>query len=194
MSTQVARRQKWFVLFCSLAVVVAAGCAARTPARSFPDLQQRLSPGVTVHVTDSTGTETRGTVIEVSPSGLTLVVDGVPRHMEQEVVSQVQTCGDPLWNGLLVGMAVGTAGALISDPTYAPCPNNAQMQCANSHVGQRVLEIGVMGGVGAGIDALIRRHRQVYLAPERAAGTPRVTVAPQVGASTVAIFITLGIP
>ena len=124
MLTQAAGRPTWRALFCSLAVVVVAGCAARTPARSFPDLQARMKRGTTIFVIDSSGTETRGRVVDVSPSALTFAVDGVQRRMEQETVRQVQTYGDSLWNGLLIGTAVATPGMLIADPTYEPCPNN----------------------------------------------------------------------
>lgn len=179
-------------LFCTLGLVVVAGCAARTPARSFSDLQQRLKRDATVYVIDSTGTETKGKVVDVSPSALILVVGGVQRRMEQETVRQVQSYGDSLWNGFVLGMAVATPGMLIADPTYEPCPNNAQMRCANSQVGQRIVAIGMMGAVGAGIDALIRGHHQVYLAADQSAGLRvRVAVAPRIGASTAALFVTL---
>ena len=152
---------------CSLAFVLLTGCAARTPARSFPDLQPRLKRGATVYVIDSTGNETKGRIVEVSSSALTLAVDGVQRRMEQETVRQVQTYGDSLWNGVVIGMAMATPGMLIADPTYGPCTNNARMQCANSRVGQRLLGVGIMGAVGAGIDALMRSRHQVYLAADR---------------------------
>jgi hypothetical protein len=193
-SSQAAGRQKWRGWLCSVAVA-AAGCAARPPARSFPDLQERLKRGTTVEVTDETGTDTRGTVIDVSPSALILAVDGVQRRMDQHTVRQVQTYGDPLWNGLLVGMAVATPAMLIADPTYDPCPNNVRMRCANSHVGQRILAISIMGGIGAGIDALIRGRHQVYLSPGRsAASVRRVTVVPHIGPSTAAVFIARCLP
>ena len=182
-------------LVLRLAVVVVAGCAARTPARSFGDLQERLKRGTTVYVIDGTGTETRGQIIDVSPSALTLAIDGVQRRMEQDTVRELQTYGDPLWNGLFIGMAVATPAMLIADPTYQPCPNNVQMRCANSHVGQRILAIGMAGGIGAGIDALIRGRQRVYMSPGRAAAsTARITVVPQIGPSTAAIFIAWRVP
>ncbi len=179
-------------LFCALALLAVAGCAAKAPARSFSALQQRLKPDATVFVIDSTGSETKGTVVNVSPSALILEVDGVQRRMEQESVRQVQSYGDSLWNGFLSGMAVGTSFALISDPMYEPCPDNAQMRCANPQVGQRILGVGVMAGVGVGIDALIRGRHQVYLAAGQSAGSrARVAVTPRVGVSTAALFITV---
>ena len=78
---------------------------------------------------------------------------------------------------------------------YEPCPTNVQMRCANYHVGQRILAIGLYGGIGAGIDAFIRGRHQVCLSPGRAAAsTARVTVVPQIGPSTAAIFIARRVP
>ena len=112
--------------------------------------------------------------------------------MGQESVRQVQSYGDSLWNGFLIGMAGATPGMLIADPTYEPCPDNAQRRCANSQVGQRILAIGIMGGVGAGIDGLIRGRHQVYLgADQSAVSKVRVAVTPRVGASTAALFVTV---
>lgn len=150
-----------------LAVVVASGCAARAPARTFADLQQRVSRGATVYVIDSSGGETRGKVREVSSSALVLSVDGIDRRLEADTVRQVQRYGDSLWNGLLIGMAVATPGMLIADPTYDPCPGDPSRRCANSQVGQRILGIGLMGAIGAAVDAAIRGRHQIYLSPDQ---------------------------
>lgn len=179
-------------LFCALALLAVAGCAAKAPARSFSALEQRLKPDSTVFVTDSAGSETKGTVVTVSPSALILEVDGVERRMEQQSVRQVQSYGDSLWNGFLIGMAVGTSFALIGDPRYEPCPDNAQMRCGNPQVGQRTLGVGVMAGVGVGIDALIRGRHQVSLAAGQSSGSrARLTVIPRFGVSTAALLITV---
>jgi hypothetical protein len=160
-------------LWCVLSAVLATGCAARPPAHTFADLQHRLRPGATVYVIDDTGVETKGRVLEVAPSTLSLSVDGGRREMGEATVRQVQRYGDPLWNGLAIGAAVAVPGALIADPTYDPCSNMPQQRCANSQAGQRVLMIGVTAAIGAGIDALIRGRHQVYLSPAGASEPPR---------------------
>lgn len=161
-----ARRLTQRVLFCGLAVVI-AGCAARTPARQFPDLRQRVKPGTTVYVIDNTGSEVQGELVDVSESALTLAVNGDQRRVEHESVRQVQTYGDSLWNGLLIGVAVGTAAVLMTDPKYEPCSNGLPRQCADYQVGQRILAVGIWGVVGAGIDALVRGRHQVYVAADQ---------------------------
>jgi hypothetical protein len=152
------------------AILVASGCAAKAPARTFADLQHRVSRGATVYVIDTNGTETRGTVKEVSSSALVLTVKGVESRLDAGTVRQVQRYGDSLWNGLLIGMAVATPGILIADPTYDPCPGDPTRRCANSQVGQRILGIGLMGAIGAAVDAAIRGRHQIYLSPDQQGG------------------------
>jgi hypothetical protein len=176
----------------TLTLISGGGCAAKRPARSFSDLQQRLHSGNTVYVIDNTGNETKGKIVDVSPSALILDVNGIRRRMEEDGVRQVQRYGDSLWNGFFIGMAVAIPGLLIADPTYDRCENDPGKLCANAQAGQRVLALGIMGAVGAGIDALIRGRHQVYLAP----GQPlqpaaRIAVSPRLGPSAAGLFVTM---
>lgn len=151
-------------LCCSLLVLAAVGCGARDPVRTFPELEQQLARGTTVYVVDDAGTETRGKVVAVSPADLTVAVDGVDRRLPEQSVRQVDTYGDSLWNGLLIGLASMTPGMMIADPTYSACPNAPGRRCADGQVAQRLLAIGIGGAVGVGIDALRRSRQPVYLA------------------------------
>ena len=190
--SQVDRRSALIALLCTLTLVVSGGCAARQPARSFSDLQQRLHSGNTVYVIDNAGGETKGKIVEVSASAMFLDINGTRRRMEEDSVRQVQRFGDSLWNGLLIGAAVGTAGMLIADPTYERCQNDPQRLCADPQTGQRILAVGVMGGVGAGIDALIRGRHQVYLAPDQPLPSARIlAISPRLGPSAAGLFVTL---
>lgn len=175
----------------TVAVIVGGGCAARQPARSFLDLQERLHSGNTVYVTDTTGIETKGKVVEVSASALVLDVKGIHQRMDQGSVRHVQRQGDSLWNGMLIGVAVGASAMLIADPTYQRCTNDTRKMCANSQIGQRVLAIGIMGAGGAGIDALIGRRRYVYLAPgQPLQGTQLPAVSSPVARYADLVFVT----
>jgi hypothetical protein len=114
-----------------------------------------LKPGNTVYVIDNQGLETRGKVVELSAAALTLDVDGVRQSMDEATIRQVLRYGDSLWNGFVIGAAVSTPGVLISDPQKGGSP----------HAGKRSLAIGIMGVIGAGIDALLRTRQSVYQAP-----------------------------
>lgn len=173
-----------------LVTVVTAGCGARAPVRTFPELQQRVHRGDTVYVIDDTGTETRGRVLELSESALTIAAASGERRMERPAVRQVQTFGDSLWNGLILGLVAGTPGILIADPEYSPCPTDPKRRCSEYRLSRRLLGIGVMGGLGMGIDAMIRGRHQVYLAPDNAA----VAVMPVIGPSRAEVRVLVRLP
>jgi hypothetical protein len=174
-----------------LLLAAGGGCAARQPVRSFSDLPQRVKPGDTLYVIDDTGTETKGRLLDLSASGLTLDIAGSPHPMSAVRVRQVQRYGDPLWNGMLIGAALGVPGALLADPPYGPCPGDPQRLCAESVVGQRVLGFGLMAAIGAGVDALIRGRHQEYLAPDQSArAARRVEISTRRGSSS-GVFVTL---
>jgi hypothetical protein len=175
---------------CTIAVIMSGGCAAKQPARSFLDLRERLHSGSTVYVTDTTGTETKGTIVDVSASSLILDVNGFDRRMDQGSVRDVQRHGDSLWNGMLIGVAVGASAMLMADPRYERCANDTQKLCANPQMGQRVLAVGIMGAVGAGIDALISGRHYLYLAPGQRPSEARApAVSVPLSRSTAIAFI-----
>ena len=138
-----------------------------------------------MYVTDITGRETKGKVVELSASALVLDVKGIQQRMDQGRVRHVQRQGDSLWNGLLIGVGVGASAMLMADPRYERCTTGTQKLCANSQIGQRVLAVGILGAAGAGIDALIGRRKSVYLAPDRPvqAGPPPAVAKPSGGGS-----------
>ena len=154
------------VLLPLFVLMLAAGCSARAPARSLSDLQQRIRPGHTLYVIDAAGTETRGKLTAITPSGLTLLdVSGRSRAFDEPQIRQVQRYGDSLWNGTLIGVAIVApylvVGGLMTagDPT---CTGDCRITVANS-----VIPAGVAGAIGVGIDALLRSRHQVFLAPDR---------------------------
>ena len=88
-------------LAIAIAVVLTAGSSAAQEA------QPRDLARVFVQVADQ-GEEMAGHLLDLGPSGVTLLVDGVRRQVPLESVLRVQTRGDSLWNGTLIG-ACGTA-------------------------------------------------------------------------------------
>lgn len=181
MTRHVHGRRELSLLLSTLTLVALVGCAARPPARLFSGLPQRVKPGHTVFVLDDTGSETKGTVISVSASELTLDVEGVRRPMNPASVRTVERYGDSLWNGTLIGLAFGGANMIMSDEPR---------QGSDSQVGQRVIVVAAWGAIGAGIDALIRRRDQVYLAPGQSSRSARrITVSPQLGSSGAGVFV-----
>ena len=126
-------------------------------------------------VIDVPGNAVSGKILSLSPSSLTLEVDGRPREFKEAEISKImQRRGDSLGNGALWGLAVGAGLATVAVASAA-----ASDELEGEDAGWAALAIGVYGGIGAGIgvgiDALITRRQVIF---ERPAGTPAVNVVP----------------
>ena len=141
-------------------VLVLGSCAAaeaQPQASAFGDLWQHVKSGDTVFVTDGSGRETTGVFAKVSDSNLSLLVDGQLRDLPVMDVRQIARRGDSVWNGFLIGAALGAAIEIASfancDDTYEECVHPA----AAGAVGGLVF-----GGVGALIDHFIKGRTVVF--------------------------------
>ena len=153
-----------------LAVALAA---AQEPVRDFSQLNTRLKPGDTVWVTDAQGREVKGTIRTLSPDTLTLSSDDARSYAAADVLQLRQRRPDPLWNGAIIGLAVG-GGLGIAMGDFS-----GSWRWSDAAVG--ALMFGSIGaGIGLGIDAMIPGRRQVvYRAPGFAAASPaRLFAAP----------------
>lgn len=83
--------------------------AGAQQAASFDDLQRVVKPGQTVIVTDARGHETKGRLGELSPSSL-VVLTPEARPFPERAVARIRRT-DRLWNGILIGAAIGGAAA-----------------------------------------------------------------------------------
>jgi hypothetical protein len=142
---------------------VAGACPSCThlrPTQSWPELVRQLAPGRPIAVTDLGGTDVQGKVLDISTSSLTLNVDGAARRFESTDVRQVRRNGDPLWNGLVIGAAIGTLGAMLPDDKCMGQPPVCDRQ-----IPERVAFFALATGIGVGIDALHRDRTILYRSP-----------------------------
>jgi hypothetical protein len=165
----------WLVAALAGSIVLAASapCAAQEPVRDFSQLDTRLRPGDTVWVTDVQEREVKGRIGTLSPDTLTLSSDDARSYAAAEVRQLRQRRPDPLWNGALIGFAVG-GGLGLGLGSFSGSWN-----WGDAAVG--ALMIGAIGmGVGVGIDAMIPGKRiVVYRAPGSSGPPPaRLSVAP----------------
>jgi hypothetical protein len=147
-------------------LITAAGAGAQ---ESFADIQHLLRPGTTVFVTDDTGTETRGRVVDVGPSSLRVAINGTERDWPAPTVQRLERRGDSVRNGAIAGSVtagifgllgfVAAAGAGGGGEAFPIVPTEQQM------ITGLALLIGAGAGIGAGIDALIPGRTLVYLKP-----------------------------
>jgi hypothetical protein len=149
-------------------VLAKSPAPAQTVSNSFEELRQVLRKGQTVVVTDATGQRTKGKVTDVSPSSL-VVLTPAARTFTERTVSEIRVT-DRVWNGALIGAAIGTGFAMwdyLIDPSE---PGNAVVFTVG---------IGLGSAVGAGIDALVNRGGKLLYASPRP--IPRVTISPVIG-------------
>jgi hypothetical protein len=100
-------------------------------------------------------------VSALSAVSLTLNVEGVSRLFESKDVRQVRRDGDPLWNGLAIGAAMGVLAAALGDNKCSGVP----LRCDDKQILARVTFLAVVTGAGIGIDALHRDRTVLYGSP-----------------------------
>jgi hypothetical protein len=79
-------------------------------------------------------------------------------------VLEVRRNGDPLWNGLLIGAAVGVLGAILPDNKCSGSPP----VCNDRQIPARLAFSAVATAAGAAADAVYRDRTVLY----RAASSP----------------------
>ena len=134
---------------------------AQTVSNSFEDLRQSLKKGQTVIVTDTSGRRTKE--------------KWRARILTEDTVREIRVIG-PLWNGMLIGAAVGTGLAMwdyLIDPSE---PGNGIIF---------TVAIGLRTAIGAGIDALVDRGGKIVYTSRR------FTISPIVGKDRQGALVTV---
>ena len=143
---------------------------------SFEDLRANLTPGARVRVTDTSGAKTTGTVANVSPSSLLLLVDGVPRELPETQVRQIsRRRGSWAGRGALTGLGAGAATGLGLAGS-AGC-SSRDPACSVFTFAVIAMSAGVGTAAGAGIGWSIKRSETIFLAPVLP-DSARLTVSP----------------
>ncbi len=141
-----------------LLVAVPQAQAQQRTARSFEQLQVMVKLGDKISVTNDAGEVVAGHILSLSGTQLVLASDGTRRSFQAgEALRIRQRRGDPLANGIWIGVGVGVglvALAAVADET-------GELR------GPVVILAGglyaAMGaGIGAGVDALIRSHQTIF--------------------------------
>ena len=97
-----------------VALVLPAAAFAQSVATSFDELRLKLKAGDTIYVTQRDGGETQATVLGLSPASLDLKIDGSARSVKQGEITEIRKrVADPVWQGALVGGAIGVAPILV---------------------------------------------------------------------------------
>lgn len=159
---------------CTLAVTLlfaASPTWAQTPSA---DIRASLKLTQKVVVTDDQGRELKGKVSNLTPDALSLVVDGTSTDVPYDRIVRIAGPRDTLANGALIGFGVGAALALTARGTQ---DSRDWDTSPGAYVAGTLIFGGLGTAVGVGIDALIRRDREIY----RRGGGAHATVAPALG-------------
>lgn len=160
-------------------LLVSSAASAQTDAER---IQASVKQGQNVSITDDHGREIKGEIRALGADALTMLVDGTTADVPYDRIVRIDRPNDGLANGALIGLGVGAALGLaaVASEDLDDCAPGAFF-CGDPGTGSYVAGTLLLGGlgtaVGVGIDALIRRDREIY----RRGGGPTATVAPVVG-------------
>ena len=177
-----------FALALVTVLATAAHAEAQTAA-SFDELPLVLRPGDRVTVTDDSGRNLTGRIIDLSPSTLSLEARGARLDLRAAEVSFIrQRRPDPLRNGALIGLGVGAIpAAYLSWLAHSYAQSEGGESAAAGVAGWSLV---VAAGIGAGVDALIQRSHVIY-GPTGAAQR-RLTVSPLLSGHRRGVAVSLG--
>ena len=169
-----------------LIILVPGSAPAQTIATSFAELSHILKTGQTVVVIDANGRETRGKMVQSTPTSLVLLEGAgltARRSFSEETVSEVRRL-DSRMNGALIGLGVGLgAGVAIISAMCADGPGCGPSAQAG------VLTAGLGAAIGAGIDSLVNRDgRVVFRSSQKAT---RLTPSPFLGKDRQGLLLSI---
>jgi hypothetical protein len=196
-----ARRCVFGTMSMLLFVGVPFVANAQVVATSFQELQGLVKPGDTIEVTNAAGRKVKGRLGELTPSSLELLVrktapDGretfAPQpRMSQSDVRQIRLeHRDSVWNGTIIGAAIGAAPWLAFG-TYAAAVGGGSCGSDFNVCPAVALFVGPIGaGIGALIDASKKKRDTVYVQP---AGQPssNLQISPVLSKSATGIRMSL---
>jgi hypothetical protein len=176
------------------ALTTAASTASAQVAPAAADFSV-LSGVRTAAIVDDSGRETTGRLVRVTPQSLTLKVDGHEQVFEFDHVTTVHEVGDPLTNGLIIGLLIGGSLGVVGGAFVMDCggPPDGLRACTstdrsrNAAIGGAVY--GAIGlGIGAVVDKAIGRRTLRYARAARP-GAATVSVAPSIGPAGARLFV-----
>ncbi len=171
------------VMLVLVAVIGVAAHAESQTATSFNQLPLLVNQGDRITVTDNTGRELRGPIIDLSPSTLSLLVDGIRRDLGEADVTVIRKRQrDSLKNGALYGFV---PGAVVGGLFFAGGASDYPIFVLG------IASLFGLGGaaVGAGVDALMESPRVIY---DASASAQPLTVSPLLSRHHRGVAVSLG--
>lgn len=153
--------------------LLATACPARAQL-TFDSMQLGGLP--TLLVTDRAGHETRGKLVRMTDTEVTIAAEGGNRTFAVSDVLVIDRKGDSLKNGAIAGMVVGVAFGVLS-AGISDCPNG-ESRCPGTKAVGFVASAAVYAAIGTAIDAAVQGRTRVWPAKGKVSGAPVVSVSP----------------
>ena len=140
-----------FVLVC----LILPSAALAQSAQTADELKTRARTGDVIYVMDAEGRETKGTLLALSDTTLTVGLLGDRYDVPLQRVARVEREGDSAWSGFAIGASIGAAMGLLT-----------AQGCSGDFSFQPMLSAAlVYGGIGALIDYAHTGRTRLYSAP-----------------------------
>lgn len=145
-----------------LAVVVGGGCASAPRTRSFKLLPAYLDTGNSIQLTETTGSTTRGRLWALSPTSLTILMDGVSRDVQGDRVARIRRPQRWIGRGALMGLGIGAGVGFIAGRSQKPSESFLDgLDAAFTMLNGMILGTAI----GALVGGVVKVNRTVYEAP-----------------------------
>jgi|WetSurSiteA1Bulk_404760.scaffolds.fasta_scaffold17596_2 hypothetical protein len=147
-------------IFLGLLILGSGWMLAQEPATSLDQLKILLETGNKVTLVDLSGNSITGRVERIAPDALDLKVkDRVMTFTEKDIRQITQKKQDSVFNGILIGAAVGFGATLPINLGIADESEKGVAVAASALWGL------IGGGIGAIVDASVTRKQLVYFRP-----------------------------
>jgi len=168
------RTSPWRLLATTALIILSGSMSqAQEIARAFDQLPALVKAGDTVSVTDASGLQFSGRIIQLTPTTIGVLTRGTRRDLtELDVLSIVRRNAGDAGRGARWGLAVGAAfGLLLTIPAATDC-----YECGWQIPLGGAMFAGIGAGVGAGIGASLSTQELVYR--KGYGGTTNVAISP----------------
>jgi len=168
-----------------IALILPARVEAQEVADSLTDVQRLIKIGDTIYVTNTAGATIKGTLAGLSDSALQLQVvrdSGVPLTLPERDVNNIAVKrSDSLWNGMLIGFAVGSVPVALL---------GLGCVCTAEDVAGAAGGYGAIGLLtGLLIDTLNKETATIYVQPQRSSG---IRISPLLSKSAAGVRMSVG--
>jgi hypothetical protein len=138
----------------------------------------KVKDGDMVSMTDIAGRHAEGVVRGVSPSVLTVAVNGREEHWKLAETREIWRQGDSLLNGVRYGMLIGAGAGMFGG--YGLTASTQNEDEWKMFLGMTLLGVGGGAAIGAAVDAMQKGRTLIHRGPGAATVLVMPAVSPKV--------------